>query len=38
MRFPRMLLYGSDVSHFAMIERRDDLDDAITKYLEKYEL
>ncbi len=36
--FPEMMLYGSDVGHFAIIDNRTDLDKAITAYRAKYDL
>ena len=38
LEFPRMMLWGSDVGHVAIMENRPDLEKAITSYLVKYGL
>jgi proline iminopeptidase len=38
VKFPNMMLWGSDVGHFAVIEKRGDLHEAIAAYREKYAL
>jgi proline iminopeptidase len=38
VHFPNMVLFRSEVGHFAIIDKRDDLDAAIAAYLEKYRL
>ena len=38
VRFPEAMLYASDVGHFAIIDNRRDLEDAIAAFRAKYAL
>ena len=36
LKFPHMMLWGSDVGHMPFLENKEDLEKAIVAYLEKY--